>query len=264
MLSVYYNINDEGHIIVKEWLHSKDTWEANTPKTDKIWKILRSNQNIAGFDDKLLLRNRFNALSYLHNYVHTKGFKFSNQLGRLKSNHQTFEEHALLNWLSAFEEIILILITLHMLKYPISIIKFDWSKKIGIDNPFPVLEEFEIEKIEELLPENYIQEIASIAREDVFTQNLFGHIKSLPDMTETEQKEQILEHDMMMIENGQGFLEWKKFQLSISKNLSPEGKAELKSRIEKLHQWALENNMMKPKIERLEEEGFFQKPPDQK
>lgn len=30
LLSVYYNINDDGHLEVQSWLKSKDSWEANT------------------------------------------------------------------------------------------------------------------------------------------------------------------------------------------------------------------------------------------
>ena len=51
------------------------------------------------------------------------------------------------------------IVTLHILKYPISIIEYDWSVKIGIDNPFPVLEIFEIEKIKDFLPKEYIDEL---------------------------------------------------------------------------------------------------------
>jgi hypothetical protein len=40
LLSVYYNINDDGHNTVKDWLKSKDIKEANTPPAHKIWKIL--------------------------------------------------------------------------------------------------------------------------------------------------------------------------------------------------------------------------------
>ena len=48
MLSVYFNINDDGHNAVREWLNSKD----KTPRAEKIWKILRQNDNIKKFDEK--------------------------------------------------------------------------------------------------------------------------------------------------------------------------------------------------------------------
>lgn len=183
LLSVYYNINDEGHKTVQAWLRAKDSWEANTPRSDKIWKILKSNKNILKFNDKFHLYERFNKLSFLHNYAHTKGYKFSNKLGILKSNSQTFEEKIFIKWLETYEEILVIIATLHLLKYPIGIIEFEWGKKCGIDNTYPVLEIFEIKKINNFLPKDYIEAIKEIANNDESTQDFYKQIQDIPDMT---------------------------------------------------------------------------------
>lgn len=257
MLSVYYNINDDGHKTVQDWLKSKDTWEANTPRADKIWKILNSNTNISRFNRKYNLRRCFDDLSYLHNYVHTKGYKYSNHLGVVKSNYQTFEEAILLKWLDTYEKVVIVIITLHMLKYPITSIEFDWGTKVGIDNPFPVLESFEIDRIKGTLPIAYIQEIQNIALNDFDTQELYKHIISMPDMTEAEIEKQIISLDKLTIESGQGFVEWEKQELQWLDKVSDEGKDKILRRIEGIRKWAEENNMMKPKLERLKEEGFF-------
>ena len=60
-----------------------------------------------------------------------------------------------------------------------------------------------------------------------------------------------------MIENGQGFLEWEKQQREWMKKYYNEDENEILKRIEILRKWAIENNMMKPKIERLKDQGFF-------
>lgn len=257
MLSVYYNINDDGHKIVKDWLNSKDTWEANTPRSDKIWKILKTNKNIDNFDRKLNLKDRFEDLSYLHNFVHTKGHKYSNKLGLMKSNFQTFEEKVFLKWLDAYENIVIIVATLHMLKYPIASIEYDWSDKVGIDNPFPVLEIFEIERIREILPFEYFCEIQSIAGGDSDAQELLKHIDRLPDMTEEEKEQQKINFDKSMIEHGQGFFEWEMQELKYLEKMSDAHKDKVLCRIDIIRQWAIENNMMKPKVERLKDDGFF-------
>lgn len=259
MLSVYYNINDDGHEVVKDWLSSKDTWEANTPRSDKIWKILKSNDNINKFNELFGLEDEFNSLSFLHNFVHTKGYKYSNQLGIPKTNSQTFEEDIFLKWLNIYQKIIVFIVTLHILKYPISIIEYDWSVKIGIDNPYPVLEIFEIEKIKDLLPKEYIDELKKIAESDKETQELFDHISNLPDMSETDQELQIIELDKMFIEHGEGFIEWEKKERETIKKCSDEVKEKISKRIEIIRDWAIENNMMKPQLKRLKEEGFFKK-----
>ena len=257
LLSVYYNINDDGHHEVQSWLKSKDSWEADTPRTKKIWQILNSNTNIATFNKELNIRERYNKLSFLHNYVHTKGYKYSNHLGIPKSNFQTFEEKIFLKWLTTYQEIIIIIVTLHLLKYPIGVIEFDWSKKIGIDNPFPVLEIFEIQRISNLLPNDYMTAIKTIADKDKFTQDLYRHIENIPDMTQEEKELQSIDFDKSMIENGQGFLEWEKQQIEWMKKYYNEDENEILKRIEILRKWAIENNMMKPKIERLKDQGFF-------
>lgn len=258
MLSVYYNINDDGHKTVQDWLKSKDNWEANTPRANKIWKILNTNKSISKFNAKFDLQADFDQLSFLHNFVHTKGYKYSNHLGLLKSNHQTFEEKILKKWLNAYEKIIVIIITLHMSKYPISIIEYNWSRKVGIDNPFPVLESYEIEKITKLLPDNYISEIKSIAEKDQETQDLFSYISELPEMTEEEKESQIIEFDKSMIEHGNGFIKWEAMELKLIENYSQKDQKKVLDRIAILKKWAIENNMMQPKIERLKEQGFFE------
>ena len=259
MLSVYYNINDEGHKAVRDWLRSKDTWEANTPRIENIWKILNTNKNIANFNNKFDLRKRFDGLSFLHNYIHTKGHKYSNQLGVFKSNYQTFEEDILKKWVDTYEKVIIVVATLHMLKYPISVIEFDWSKKIGIENPFPVLEVFEIEKIKKLLPKDFINEIQHIAKKDESTQSLYRYIIELPDMSEDEKEQQMNEFDKSTIEHGQGFIEWERQEFDWMKNYSDKEKKKNLDRIKLIKKWAIENNMMKPKLERLKEQGFFKK-----
>ena len=246
MLSVYYNINDEGHKTVQDWLKSKDNWEANTPRAKKIWEILNSNNNISKFNKMHDLKNDFDDLNFLHNYVHTKGAKYSNSYhsGSI-SNFQTFQEKMLLKWLDTYEKIIILLITLHMLKYPISTIEFSWSKKTGIDNPYPVLEIPEIETIASLLPKTFIAKIKDIAKKDQHTQELFHYIVSLPDMTKEEKEIQIINLDKTMIQ-GQGFLKWEKQELSMMETLNStkEDKQNTLKRIQILKKWSIDNNLM--------------------
>lgn len=257
MLSVYYNINDEGHKTVKDWLNSKDGWDADTPRAKKIWKILKTNKNIFEFNELFNIEGSFENLNFLHNYVHTKGYKYSNRLGIIKSNCQTFEEGILLKWLNTYENIVMLIITLHMLKYPISVIEFNWHEKVGIDNPFPVLNMSEIQRIKKLLPTTHFSKIESIASNDQETQELLKHIMGIPDMTEEEQEDQLIDFDKSTIENGVGFIKWEIQERELIKRYSDESRIKALERIEILRKWAIENEMMKPKMERLKEQGFF-------
>lgn len=253
MLSVYFNINDDGHNAVKEWLNAKDNKEANTPRAETIWKILLSNNNIKIFNDKHNLRQTFDNLGYLHNYVHTKGAKHSNRMGVLKSNFQTFESKLISKWLDSYADIISLVSTLHLLKYPISVVKFDYRKKFGIDIPsFGGLEEYNIDKIASILPEKYLEDIEIIANEDPTTQETIKEISAFPDMTEEQVEEQIINLEKMSIENGEGFTKWlenqEKFLKSFGQNEFDE---KMKTRIELLRKWSTENDFLESKAKRM-------------
>lgn len=260
LLSVYYNINDDGHNVVRDWLESKDSREANTPRADKIWKILLSNNNIKTFNDKLNLRGRIDNLNYLHNYVHTKGNQFSNSFGGMKGNFQTFEENVFNQWLSAYEEVVIIISTMHLLKYPLAVIEFGYFKKFGIDMPnFGGLEKFKLDKIAAVIPTGFMEGIKQIAADDEITQTTLQEISAMPDLTGDQIEEQVINVHKFSIEHGEGFIEWEKqqydFMNSIIKLETLDDKNEYPEsvlhRIEVLSVWATKNNFMEPKSKRL-------------
>ena len=253
MLSVYFNINDDGHNAVKDWLQAKDKKEADTPFAKTIWKILLQNDNIRKFNEKHDIETVHKNLGYLHNYVHTKGAKHSNRMGLLKSNSQTFEAKLISKWLESYAKIISLVSTLHLLKYPISVVRFDYSKKFGIDIPsFGGLEEYNIDKIASILPDKYLEDIELIAKEDPTTQTNIQEISAFPDMTEEQVEEQIVNLDKMSIENGEGFTKWLENQERWIKSFGQiEFDEKMKNRIELLKIWATENDFLESKAKRL-------------
>lgn len=253
MLSVYFNINDDGHNAVKEWLQAKDKKEADTPFAKAIWKILLQNDSIRKFNEKHDIETVHKNLGYLHNYVHTKGAKHSNRMGLLKSNSQTFEAKLISKWLESYADIISLVSTLHLLKYPISVIRFDYRKKFGIDIPsFGGLEGYNIDKIASILPDKYLEDIELIANEDPSTQETIQEIRAFPDMTEEQVELQIINLEKMSIEDGEGFTKWLENQENFLNILGvDEFSDKIKTRIELLKQWAEENNFMESKAKRL-------------
>jgi len=253
MLSVYFNINDDGHNAVKEWLQAKDKKEADTPFAKTIWKILLKNDNIRKFNEKHEIETVHKNLGYLHNYVHTKGAKHSNRMGLLKSNSQTFEAELLSKWLKSYADIISLVSTLHLLKYPISVVRFDYSKKFGIDIPsFGGLEEYNIDKIASILPDKYLEDIEKIANEDPATQQTIKEISAFPDMTELQVEEQIVNSEKSLIEDGEGFTKWLENQERWYKSFGQnEFEEQMKNRIELLRIWATENDFLESKAKRM-------------
>lgn len=253
MLSVYFNINDDGHKAVKDWLQAKDKKEADTPFAKTIWKILLQNDNVRKFNEKHEIETVHKNLGYLHNYVHTKGVKHSNRMGLLKSNSQTFEAELISKWLKSYADIISLVSTLHLLKYPISVVRFDYNKKFGIDIPsFGGLEEYNIDKIASILPDKYLEDIEKIANEDPATRQTIKEIRAFPDMTELQIEEQIVNLEKSLIEDGQGFTKWlenqERWLISFGQSEFDE---KMKNRIELLRIWATENDFLESKVKRM-------------
>lgn len=253
ILSVYYNINDDGHNTVKAWLNSKRTNDANTPRIEKIWQILLSNENIRKFNAKHNLRASFDALSYLHNFVHTKGMKYSNRMHPRNTNSQTFEPELIDKWLGSYKDIIIIIATLHLLKYPVSVMRFDYSKKFGIDIPsFGGLEEEHIDQIAKILPKDYLSDIEEIAKNDPQAQDILADINSLPDMTDEQIETQIINLAKMTIEHGSGFNKWLADQKRLySVNEETEFSDTMKNRIKVLREWAIANDLLEFDLNKL-------------
>lgn len=243
LLSVYWNLNDDGHKIIRDWLKS----EKNTPRNDEIWKKLEKHNNFKLFQQKIDIKNRILKLGFLHNYVHSKGRKYSNS-GLLKSNFQTFEVKGFNNWFGAFEEVVNVLSILHLIKYPLGIIEFDYYKKFGIDTPmFGGLDAFEIELIKRLISKEEIEEIKIIAQNDDNVKKILHYISQLPDMTEDEVEQQVIDFDKETIHR-QGLESWlmnEKFINEVAKN-----DERYQKRLQYLINWAKENNFEKPIRER--------------
>jgi len=254
LLSVYYNINDEGHETIKDWFNSKDSFEANTPRADKIWNILLSNSNIKKFNEKHNLKELFEQFSYLHNYVHSKGYAFSNRVGLDKANFQTFEPQLFEKWFNSYSKVVSLITTLHLIKYPISVIRYDYSIKFGIEDipSFGGLDEYYIDKIAKILPSGYMKDIEDIAQNDYDTQQIIKGIDSLPDLSDDDIEEQIINLDKFSIENDEGYIKWLENQKADLKQLGVndfDGK--MKTRIKILEAWATKKGFLKSKIERL-------------
>ncbi len=248
LLSAYYNINNEGHIIVKKWLSSAETKEADTPYFGDVWKILEKNENIKKFQQSFDIKKRLLDLGYLHNYIHTKGHVYSNKFGRLKSNWQTFEEDLVIKWLNTFEEIVILVMTLHLLKYPTGLITYDYSLKFGIDIPtFSHLREHEIEKLKQYMPNNYFELLVNISENHTDTKDFLEWIESLPDLSLEDIENQIVGKDKRAIER-HGFSDYKRQQLIIYMvEKFSDLPITVKERINKLEKWANENNFIEPK-----------------
>ncbi|MEA5554701.1 hypothetical protein VB713_27620 [Anabaena cylindrica UHCC 0172] len=239
LLSVYWNLNDDGHEVIQNWLQSQD--DTPTPYFDKVWRKLEQHPNFTTYQHKHNIKKRMLDLKYLHDYVHSHGHKFSNTIGLLKSNKQTFEQKGFNKWVDTYEEIIKILSILHLIKYPVGVIRFDYSAKFGIDIPvFGGLHELEIDRLEKIIGEDAFASIQLIADSDSTVQDLIIWIKSLPNISEEKVQNQMIENDKSFI-LGMGFDNWVNMTKPNVDEFSDHERELYEQRVEYLRLWAKEN-----------------------
>jgi hypothetical protein len=236
LLSVYWNLNDDGHKVIKDWLRS----QKSTPRFQTIWDNLERHKNFQTFQKKIDIKSRILNLGYLHDYAHSKGYEYSNNFGIFKSNFQTFESKAFEIWFKAFEEVTKVLALLHLIKYPLGVIKLDYDAKFGINIPsFGGLKVFEVAGLATLLEPEEIQALEEIAQQDDHVKEITALISGLPDMTPEEKEQQIVEFDKQMIKS-QGLENWLKQEQAMPDVVKNDDKYQ--KRLAYLIQWAKENN----------------------
>jgi len=188
LLSVYWNLNDDGHQVMRQWLRSNE----DTPRMAEIWKKLIQHRNFQQFSKCHDLQSRLLSLRYLHNYAHTRGHIFSNRVGL--SNFQTFEETAFRKWLSGFREVIEVLSICHLVKYPIGTVRYDYDAKFGIDTPsFGGLDSYRVDRLEKLIGASIFGFIVEIGQADSQVQEILEWVNNLPDMSDEQREQQIID-----------------------------------------------------------------------
>lgn len=241
LLTVYWNLNDDGHLVIQEWLRS----EVKTPRFNEVWEKLNSHKNFSKFQEFFDIKTKLLNLGYLHNYVHSKGLQHSYMMGKPKSNFQTFEADCFDEWLKSFEKIVKVLVILHLIKYPIGTIKFDYRKKFGIDVPsFGGLDISHVELIEKIIGSDIFAALEEVAKQDERVNEIMEWINSLDDMTDEELKNQVMESDKRWIKS-QGFDRWLRMEEKLFKEF--QDTEEYSKRIDELKKWAEANGYIKMK-----------------
>jgi hypothetical protein len=245
LLSVYWNIEDNGHLVIKSWLKSQE----DTPRFNDVWKKLEKNESINQYQQNIDLKSRLLSLGYLHNYVHSKGHKYSNYIDLLKSNCQTFLEKGLLTWLSSFEEVIKVIVILHFLKYPVSTIEYEYERKFGIDIPaFGNLDSSQLALVEKIIDKHDFEVIKEINENNQDQKDFLSWLNSLPDLSEEEKEEVVINLDKLHIEQ-MGFNAWVEQEEKLYGEFWKSTK--ITQRVQLLEKWAVEMGYMKSKLERM-------------
>lgn len=250
LLSVYWNLSDDGHLIIKRWLHSRE----DTPRPKEIWERLSAHVGIAEFSEAFDVRARIqDVFGELSNYVHSRGRLYSNDHFEPEQPFISFRPSPKMIqlWTETYREVVWLILALHLAKYPIGTVRGGWNEKFGIDVPaFGGISEGEVDTAEVFLGRNEFVALQRLADSDPQTQELLAWIDSLPDKTEEEVDQQILEMDKTNIQHGGGFQYWEIQERRLNASVYPEGvPPKVEQRIATLREWALQNGCFEsPKI----------------
>lgn len=234
LLSVYWNLHDDGHEVIAEWLRSNE----DTPRMGEIWRTLTRHANFKWFADHYDLQSDLLSLGYLHNFIHTKGYRFSNSMGVAKSNWQTYEENAFETWFTGYAEVVRVLAICHLVKYPLGTYRFPYSAKFGIEMPWiGGLQGHKIDWLEKLVGSDTFALIAELLEQDPQAQATIGWVRNLPDMSEEDVEGQIVEMDRDYIQMN-GLNAWLEVERKTTELAGLSEKR--KRRIAMLTEWAKE------------------------
>ncbi|MEN6576719.1 MAG: hypothetical protein ABFD90_10275 [Phycisphaerales bacterium] len=245
ILSVYWNLDDMGHETIQAWLRS----ETDTPWRKEIWERLNSHKNFRLLQEKYDIGQEFRELSgVLDDYVHSKGAKHCNAVG-VRTGHKEFEPLGFRTWYTALERVTKLIMILHLTKYPIGVVKYDWHKKFGVDIPmFGGLEPHAVDALMDLIGEDVFTILQSIAEADEDTQRIMQWVQNRPEMTDEDIENQVVKFAKLEIQAGGGFktglAPWLRMRESlydqVKENLSTEQKEHEHRVLDRIMQWARE------------------------
>lgn len=186
VLSTYWSVIGKGDRTFSNWLKARE----KTPFSRDIQKKLLTNKNIGTFDKKYPIKSFFKDLEVLHNYVHTKGVPYSN-FGELQKLMRKEESSETLfdRWLEIFKRCLQLVVILHLLRFPIASLNYNFVKKFGTTNKSPfcggLFGDYQ-EHLTYFVGEDKLNFIQEIANHDEKTIGLLQWLNSHPDLSPEE------------------------------------------------------------------------------
>jgi hypothetical protein len=190
LLSVYWDKDDNSEVLIQGWHSSQE----DTPFKREIIAGLKTIENINSYCNHFDLFSRIDKVfGQLSNFNHTKGFSFSAH-NLNNANFTKFNEKAVVKWTQLLEEVVQILLIVHILKYPVAIQVTPIESKFGINGPFGgFLDVHQSEHIKEVLNPEELKVLQEISDNDEGAKSYVEWVNSHPDISEDDFKEQLEE-----------------------------------------------------------------------
>ena len=179
ILSVYWDRDGNSHMNIPKWLSSGEP----TPFRDKVTKALKKNKRIEVFDKQHnIFREIKNLYGELSDFSHTKGMHFSS-LELTESNANTFNGSSVRKWLEFLERVVKVIITLHILQYPVGLQNIDLFRKYGLNPPAGgFLEQYQADSIRTFLGREVAETLQTISDADPIASYIAQQINDMPDL----------------------------------------------------------------------------------
>ena len=246
LLSVYWDIDGKSHINIPEWLSSNE----QTPFRKEIIKVLKKNERIVEFDKEHNIFVQITDLYHeLSDFSHTKGKSFSStELSR--ANFNTFNPESIRKWLDFMGRVAAIVITIHILQYPVGLQNVNLFSKFGFNSPqLGFLEPHQVDGIRQFLDGKVTETLQTISDADPRAKFISQKINDMPDLPDEDIRAQEEEQEKLFIQTYElgyrGWIRERKKGAKIEKKSYP---IEYKIRIQRwkrLKKWAKENGCYK-------------------
>ena len=198
VIGLYFDKEDQAHVSIQEWLHSKDP----TPFLRNALRSLFSSGYFKQFDKILPIREGLEELySVLSNYVHVRGYRYSTT-GQSRSNFNQFNERALIRYVQLVKETFRGCIIIMLLKYPVGMQELPIWQKFGFNSPVGgFLDGSSQEAVLNVLEDSTRTVLEDISNNDANTRAIVESIFAMPDLTDEQLREQGAEWDELMEEH---------------------------------------------------------------
>ena len=242
MLSVYWDRADSAEQLVQEWLRSK----GKTPFRSQVEEGLKEIPNVARYCEQSTFIDDFKqAYEELNKYQHVRGVRYSSR-HLSHGNVIRFQGIAFEKWAKLAFEVVRLITTVHLLKYPVGLQETAIDRKFGLNPPMGgLLNPWQTDRLRSLFSSDDLGTLQTISDNDPEARKLAEEIAAMPDLT-TEQRElQELQWAKRVIEN-QGFESWFQMCLRFDElaGADPEPHRGLREMAEGLGAWAAERGLL--------------------
>ena len=244
LLSIYWDVNDTAHLDIQEWLHGKKDTPGFRAIGKKLGTIPAVEAALLEIPDTL---PQAQALAHeISGYVHSRGRRNSTAALIPQSNRPVFSESALKKWLSLRERVLKVVLTFTLLKYPLGLQITPLSAKFGLGGPAGgFVEPFVRERFLAHLGSEKSALLQRISNADKNAQATAAQIRSLPDLTPEQWREDMLRDDRSWVQM-MGYEGWRR-TYDVRPVGDDETDADQRKReayAESLRSWAQESGLM--------------------